>query len=172
VAKKQRSKQSSAKAKEKADGATSSKQAGVVPAVEATTAHTPAEAALREQARTSTAAPASSEATTATEGPSALDPEARDRFASSFTPTWQVPASVGPKSVPPRATPRQDPPASLDTSRDSIPLPPLPTERPSRTFGVVALIVILIIAAGVFASTRERPEEAGSARPASQGSEP
>jgi hypothetical protein len=104
-------------------------------------------------------------------GPVDFDAAARDRFASSFKPAWQVAEEAAASAKPAQEAMRQEHALSGEISLDSIPLPPLPTEKPKRQMIVVAIVVLAIVVAGVVASSRSQPSEAPAPAAASQGSE-
>ncbi|MBK6577565.1 MAG: hypothetical protein IPG17_15425 [Sandaracinaceae bacterium] len=104
-------------------------------------------------------------------GPVDFDAAARDRFASSFKPAWQVAEEAAASAKPAQEALRQEHALSGEISLDSIPLPPLPTEKPKRQMIGVAIVVVLIIIAGVVASTRSQPSEAPAPASAGQASE-
>ena len=117
-----------------------------------------------EASRESSKAPAAG-------GPVDFDAAARDRFASSFKPAWQVAEEAAASAKPAQEALRQEHALSGEISLDAIPLPPLPTEKPKRQMIVIAVVIALIIVAGVVASTRSQPTEAPAPASAGQASE-
>ncbi len=104
-------------------------------------------------------APASGAASSApAKGPVDFDAAARDQFATSFKPAWQVAQEKAPSPKPAQETLRAEQGLSGEISLDSIPLPPLPTDKPKRVVIVVLVIILLIVVAGIVVSQGSRSE--------------
>ncbi len=90
-----------------------------------------------------------------------LDAAARDRFATSFKPAWQTAAEDAPRAGSGKSSDtdhlQREQALSGEISLDSIPLPPLPTEKPRRHLIGVGVVILVIIGAGIAASMHSEP---------------
>lgn len=93
-------------------------------------------------------------------GPVDFDAAARDQFANSFKPAWQVAQEKAAASAKPaQEALRSEHALSGEISLDSIPLPPLPTDKPKRQVIAVLVVILLIVIVGIVVSQKSRPAE-------------